>query len=203
MSTPTNPETYSTQYVSIVGASFFHSIARLSEALIRCADRKAIAYPHESAPRYYENAYCISIFVLAIASLESAIIRVRYSKDGLEFPSGNPFDWFTINYPHEKANVGELAFIRGSILHNHLYSIQQVWVDDKPTITNIQRRSSSGDGKFKRNVNPKTFKTKVLEINVIPSQIRFADVIRGLQAVAKLLLLLDKISERKLGFINT
>ena len=190
-------------HVSIIGASFFHGIAALCQFLLQCADRDSIARSDESMPRHYENAYCISICVLAIAAVESAETRIRFLEEGLEYSAPNgQFTWLCKEYPTKKIIADELAFVRGSILHNHLYKIEQGWVSDKRIISNIQKRAASGDGKFDKFVDPTTYKTKALDINVIPSQIRFLDVIHVLDAVSDLLSVLNDRSKEQLGFMS-
>ncbi len=193
----------SNDHISIVGAAFFHGIAVLCQSLMHCAVRGAVAKHEEPIPGHDENAYCISICVLAIATIESAETRARFLEEGLEFSAHKgQFSWLCKKFPAKKTIADELAFVRGSILHNHLYKIKQVWVDDKPTITYIQKRSASGDGKFEKFVDPETYKTKTLGINVIPSQIRFIDVIHVLNAVNCLLSVLNEHSKDQLGFVN-
>lgn len=62
------------EFVSIIGGSFFDPIATLLEKLEKHdkGDQPTIK------AGYYENAYAISIIILAVASLESYTMRVRY-----------------------------------------------------------------------------------------------------------------------------
>ena len=192
--------TDSSKYVSSISTSFFHSIARLCESLLHCIERNAVACFNEISPRHDENAYCISICILAVASVESAILRTCHIEEGPEFNSNKPFFWLAEKLPREKNKINELAFIRGSLLHNHLYEMEQVWKDDKPTIQNIQKRPASGDNKYDQNVNSCTHKTIQLGINAIPTQVRLADVILVLCAVTDLLFALEDRSKGKLAF---
>jgi hypothetical protein len=197
-------EATSSKHLSIVGASFFHSIARLCEALLRSLERGGVARFEEELPRADENAYSITVCALAIASLESAVYRTHYSKNNsLEFElRDGAFAWLGSEFKAKQNIVNELAFVRGSILHNHLYEIEQNWGDSKPTIINIKRRSASGDGKHQKYVDSTTHKTNQSQINVVPSLIRMSDAIKVLAAVADLLSELQKNKLGNISFMN-
>jgi hypothetical protein len=199
-----NEEATSSKHLSIVGTSFFHGIARLCEALLRSLEHGGVARFEEELPRADENAYSISICALAIASLESAIYRTHYSKNNsLEFElKDGAFAWLGSEFKNKHNIVNELAFVRGSILHNHLYEIEQNWVNSKPTIINIKRRSASGDGKHQKYVDSTTHKTNQSQINVVPSLIRMSDAIKVLAAVADLLSELHKSTLGNISFLN-
>jgi hypothetical protein len=197
-------ETTSSKQISIVGASFFHSIARLCEALLRCLQRDAVARFDQVMPRHDENAYSITICALAIASLESAVYRTHYSENNsLVFEiRGGPFAWLGSEFKAKENVLNELAFVRGSIVHNHLYEIEQSLVDGEQKIISIERRLASGDGKHQKYVNSTTHKTNQSQINVVPSLIRMSDAIKVLAAVADLLSELQKKAPGHISFMN-
>lgn len=191
------------KYISIVGASLLHGIARLAESLLRCLEREAISKFREASPRHDENAYSVSICVLIVASVESAVTRFRYLSEGLEFTPGSAFNWLGESFPEKKVVADELAFIRGSILHNHLYELEQAHDDGTFDLENIKKRHASGDGKYEKLADADTQRTRLLKINVIPSQVRMSDAIRVLNASLDLIGIMEEKSDGRLSFVDT
>ena len=192
------------QCISVVGTKFFHGIARLCEAVLCDLERDRVAKQIEESPRHDENAYCISICTLASASIESAVTRLLFLENRrIDFKKVEPFKWLGEIYPKKLFVADELAFIRGAILHNHLYQMEQNWSDETPSIKNIRKRPASGDGKYENNVDPISNKTKCLKINAVPSRIRFIDMIIFLNATSDLLNLMEKRSNNELGFSSS
>lgn len=190
------------ELVTIVGTAFFHSIARLCEALFRCFESGAVAHLGEPYPRHDENAYCVSIVVLSIAALESAVTRTRYLEEGIDFEVANWKTWLGNEYPAFEETVKELAFVRGSVSHAHLYSMLKISINEDVKVQVIRKRLASGDGKFENLVNTSTYKTNQLGINVIPDQIRVSDVTLILEKINDILLCLEQRTKGQLGFRN-
>ena len=192
------------QFISVIGTKFFHGIARLCEAIIRDLERGYISKQIDSSPKHDENAYCISVCTLASASIESAVMRLLFLENkSIHFKKVEPFKWLGEAFPQKLSVTDELAFIRGAILHNHLYQMERDWSDETPSLKNIQKRPASSDGKYEKNVCIITNKTKCLRINAVPSQIRFIDMIIFLSATSDLLNLMEKRSNNELGFSSS
>lgn len=179
------------EFVSIIGGSFFDPIATLLEKLEKHdkGDQPTIK------AGYYENAYAISIIILAVASLESYTMRVRYmnnatGKDLDSKPVPSYLNDLYLDFPY-LAEAKELFVIRDILMHNHLWEVS---IDRNPNgdmSLRSSNRRSSGDRKYAENVDASTGKTKRLGLNTNPANVGQKDARTVLQWVWKVLLFLE------------
>jgi len=86
----------------------------------------------------------------------------------------------------------ELVVLRDLIVHNHLWEID-ISSDNQfnRKIDNAHKNSFSGDKKYTNCVDLKTYKTKILQLNVIPTKISKSDVCEVLNTIIESLLFIE------------
>lgn len=177
------------EYVSVLALSYLHPISSLLEAL-ESLDLKG---PNEVQASSLENGYAVSIIILAVLLLESAILRTQYIRG--ERPSKKPVvDFVRSAYPVTGLadDLEELFVVRDVIAHNHLWETQFVWDEQAGMkLVSTKLREGSGDKKFNKVLNPKERKTRQLGVNLFPTRICRADAAIVLKKVMEFLLFLE------------
>ena len=76
------------------------------------------------------------------------------------------------------AGVDELLTARNSLAHSHIYETDR---DDGRNISKTDLRMARNDPRWKRCVDPATFRTKTRQLNVVPSEVDFSDALTALE----------------------
>ncbi|MCH2160098.1 MAG: hypothetical protein MK096_15115 [Oleiphilaceae bacterium] len=177
------------QVVSIIGSSYFQPIADLIEKLIQHDDGREA----DIMAGHYQNGYATSVCLLSVVLLESYVMRCRYIHKASEEELKTPVIKFIkskySDYPYEEETV-EVFVVRDLIAHNHLLETAYT-LTDKGMKKNGVIRFSSGDGKFKVSVDLRKEKTKVLQLNTVPTKIGLRDVEKILGTVWENLIYLE------------
>lgn len=166
--------------ISCIGISYVEPILHLYKELI------AHNYSGESKIKASsrESGYSISIIVLSVLLVESAMNRIKYlernKEENLKFFENK----FREKNPNLYKKLIEIYILRDLIVHNHIWRISYVY-DDNYDETKIyqklldgygSKRGNKGDRKYNLYVNKKTKKTKFLSLNVNPIKIDTKDV---------------------------
>jgi hypothetical protein len=176
--------------VTIIGDSYFEPICTLLERLEKFKEQT-----NDAQSGFFVNGFAASICLLAVACLESYVMRVRFiQKASQEDIDRTP----VVNYLHNlykhfpyKDELIEIYILRDIIIHNHLWELGFVWEEDGMLVTSARKRST-GDSKYLKNVDESARKTKVLGLTVNPIKVGNVEVNKVLQTMWKVLLFLEQ-----------
>ncbi len=175
--------------VTIIGASYFVPICTLLEKLEKFEEQKS-----DVQSGFYVNGFAASICLLAVACLESYVMRVRFvHKANQQDIDRTPVVSYLCKlYPHFPYNdqLIEIYILRDIIVHNHLWEFGFVWEEEGMSITSAMKRST-GDSKYRNNVDESSRKTKVLGLTVNPIKVGKREVEQVLQTMWRVLLFLE------------
>jgi hypothetical protein len=182
-----------TGFTSVIGLSFLEPILRLIEQL----DDLPAKPPGEVKTNYKENGYSCAIIVISVLLLESAINRAR-SISGTSFDRGiSSCDYLIelLNDSNQENIIEEIFSIRDAIVHNHLWNADVGWDSEGNLVfvTEPQLQEGFGNKRFQRVLQESSQRTKVLELNLLPSRIWRYDAYSVLEYVYKLLLKIENI----------
>lgn len=163
--------------ISCIGIHYIEPILRLYEELI------SFNYTGDSrikvSPR--ENGFSVSIIVLSVLTIESALNRIRYIKK--DSTQQNNLNFFKNKFNHLglKLNLynklAEIYVLRDIIAHNHIWKISYT-LNDRYDETKVYQKllKGYGDKKYNDHVNKKSKETKILKLNINPIKIGIKDV---------------------------
>jgi len=179
--------------VSIIGSAYFQPISDLLEKLFQ---RPAGQNLNPVQVGSMENGYSVSICVLAVLCLESYLMRVRYINR--KHPSSqkkNVLDFLEDLYPSFPSleALTETFVLRDLLAHNHLWVIEFLWDEESGMkLLGAMKDSVSGDRKYKEHVDIVNRKTKLLELNVLPTRVSRKDVGKVLRTIWDALIYIEK-----------
>ncbi len=176
--------------VTIIGSAYFEPICALLEKLEKFEEQQ-----NEAHSGFYVNGFSVSICLLAVACLESYVMRVRFvhkanQKDIDRTAVANYLPSLYQNFPYVN-ELMEIYILRDIIIHNHLWEMEFTWEDNGISVTTAKKRST-GDTKYSQSVDVNTRQTKVLGLTVNPIKVGKLEVTSVLQAVWKILLFLEQ-----------
>lgn len=133
--------------------------------------------------------------MLAVACLESYTMRVRYVKKATQDeidkePVAKYLPKIFPNFPYTSELI-EIYIVRDVVTHNHLWEIDFDWSNEGMNLVSSTNRSS-GDAKFKAQVDLIKRQTKKLALNINPIKIGKADAILVLQTMWRILAFIQK-----------
>lgn len=181
------------EYVSIIGFSYLYPISILLEALDSLDPRG----PNEVQASPPENGYSVSIIVLTVLLIESAIGRTQYvmgqtaEKHPLTFV-GKAFPTYGF-----EDRLKELFVVRDAIVHNHVW-VARFTLDEEDGMKLVEAnlRKNYGDGKFTSVMDKRSRTTRQLRINVFPTRICWRDAVVVLKNAIHFLLFLENLDPR-------
>lgn len=175
--------------VTIIGDSYFEPICTLLEKLERFEEHKS-----DVQSGFFVNGFAVSICLLAVACLESYVMRVRFvqkaSQEDIRTPVVNYLRSLYKHFPYNDELI-EIYILRDIIIHNHLWELGFVWEEEGMSITSATKRSA-GDIKYRNNVDESARKTRVLGLTVNPIKVGKKEVNQVLQTMWRILLFLEK-----------
>jgi len=176
--------------VTIIGDSYFEPICTLLEQLEKFEEQ-----PSDAQSGFFVNGFSSSICLLAVACLESYVMRVRFvQKASQEDIDRTPVVNYLRNlYKHFPYNdeLIEIYILRDIIIHNHLWELGFVWQEDGMSVTSAKKRST-GDSKYLNNVDESARKTKTLGLTVNPIKVGKGEVKKVLQTMWRILIFLEQ-----------
>src|SRR5690606_860418 len=136
-----------------------------------------------------------SIIILAVASLESYTMRVRYmnnatGKDLDSKPVPSYLNDLYRDFPY-LTEAKELFVIRDILMHNHLWEVSIDRNSNGDTSLRSANRRSAGDRKYAENVDAPTGKTIRLGLNTNPANVGPQDARTVLKWMWKVLLFIE------------
>lgn len=176
--------------VTIIGSNYFEPICVLLERLEKFEELQS-----DVQSGVYVNGFSVSICLLAVACLESFVMRVRYIRkaDQKDIDKTSVVKYLPKlyqNFPYVN-ELSEIYILRDCIIHNHLWEMEFSWESDEVSVTNVNKRSS-GDTKYSQSVDFHLRQTKILGLSVNPIKIGKLEVTTVLQTMWKILLFLEK-----------
>lgn len=176
--------------VTIIGDSYFEPICVLLEKLEKFREQQ-----NDAQSGFFVNGFAASICLLAVACLESYVMRVRFvqkasQKDIDRTPVVNYLPQLYQKFPYVE-ELKEIYILRDIIIHNHLWELGFTWEENGMSVTNAKKRSS-GDSKYLQNVDVSARKTKVLGLTVNPIKVGKFEVTKVLQTMWKILIFLEQ-----------
>jgi hypothetical protein len=183
--------------ITVTGSSYFQPILDLTERLIQRERRKVIA----GRIGYRENGYSLSIVLLLVVALESYVGRVRYLQGKLA--SGEKQTPQRISVPDYlmtlrksfrlQKSLTEVFVLRDTIAHGHIWELE---VSDHLTHGQVLHRANLlpgyGDYKYKIVLNPRTRRSSIGGLNLVPSAVGTQEVYKVLTLVWRTLEFLAK-----------
>lgn len=178
------------ELVTIIGDSYFEPICVLLEKLEKFKEQE-----NDAQSGFFVNGFAASICLLAVACLESYVMRVRFirkaSQQDIDRTSVvNYLPKLYQKFPYTE-ELKEIYILRDIIIHNHLWELGFVWSEDGMSVTTATKRST-GDPKYSDSVDVNTRKTKVLGLTVNPIKVGNSDVAGTLQTMWKILIFLEQ-----------
>lgn len=183
-------------YVPIIGHSYLQPIGDLWSHLL---DGKTIS-PNSVQTNSATNGYSVSLILLTIAYLESAISRTKYVMFDRGIASKSVckkscHDFFRMCFEnHELADkMEELYVVRDAITHAHVWdSSLKKGIGDMEFLKSPKLvKALSGDPKFDRCVDTTTRKTRILGLNVFPTRIWTSDAGKVFKVVYDILKVIE------------
>lgn len=176
--------------ISIIGDSYFEPICSLLEQL----DKFDESTSNEVQSGFFVNGFSASICLLAVACLESYTMRVRYIKKATQAeinkePVVQYLPKVFPGFPYTEELL-EMFIVRDVVIHNHLWEIGFDWSDNGMDLVSASSRST-GDGKYKAQVDLNSRMTKKLKLNINPIKIGKNDAMSVLQAMWSILVYLQ------------
>lgn len=180
------------EIISIIGSQYFTPIAEL-------VDRWVASCPTERrdsvGTQFYAGGYAVAVIVLLVAALESFVARDRHfsKKQPSERHVAVPEYMKEIYRYRGYKRLSELFVVRDSIIHSHVWLIK--YGSSKRSgrrFISATRKDWSGNSRLKQRLNPKTYRTKLLRFNAIPSRIDGTDVVKTFKVVFATLRFLER-----------
>ncbi len=168
--------------ISIIGDSYFEPICSLLEQL----DKFDESTSNEVQSGFFVNGFSASICLLAVACLESYTMRVRYLKKATQAeinkePVVQYLPKVFPEFPYIEELI-EIFIVRDVVIHNHLWEIGFDWSNNGMDLVSACSKST-GDGKYKAQVDLNSRKTKKLKLNINPIKIGKNDAMSVLQVM--------------------
>lgn len=178
----TNSETPE-EIISIIGSSYFTPITELVDHWVASC---SIMRRDSVGTQFYASGYAVAVIILLVAALESFVARDRHFSE--KQPSKGhvavPEYMKEIYRYREYKCLSELFVVRDSIIHGHVWLIKYALSKrGGRRFISATRKDWSGNDRLKQRLNPKTYRTKLLRFNAIPSRIDATDVVKAFKIV--------------------
>lgn len=190
------------EYITVIGSNFLGFVVwgLIDESL------KVYLNTDFSKKRFqtsiWEHSHAAAAIVLSVIGIEALRNRIYFLK-GIKVDRSVPNDLCEIlrdekvGFPADKLQdmLTEVFVTRDVIVHNHIYQVE-VFSDKKWAMLAHKQRLLKGYGfdlKYKRSVNSRTRKTKLLKLNVQPAKISFEDIFKVLVITDLLIAILQNM----------
>ena len=148
--------------------------------------------PNRMQSSIVEHTYSASIILLCTTAIESSIRRIQYfHKDDT---------WTALRYAESAfpdcpylQHLAEVFTVRDAIAHNHLWLTSVI--RSRPNSVRLNKTElvpGSGDKRFQSVLNKKTYKTKILKLNLRPTSLCRRDVSTVLAVTSNVLFYLER-----------
>jgi hypothetical protein len=179
------------EIISIIGSQYFTPIAELIDKWVT---RRPVRRDSVGAP-FFEGGYAVATIILLVAALESFVARDRF------FSRQQPLSRFVAVPEYMKEiyryrgykRLSDLFVVRDAIIHSHVW-VQKFTISGsgRRRLVSANRKSWSGNNRLEQRLNSKTYRTKLLRLNAIPSRMDRTDVVKTFEVVFAALRFLEK-----------
>jgi hypothetical protein len=180
------------EIISIIGSSYFKPIAELVDHWVASGPT---VRRDSVGTQFYADGYAVAVIVLLVAALESFVARDRHfsKKQPSERHVAVPEYMKEIYRYRGYKRLSELFVVRDSIIHSHVWLIKYALPKrGGRRFISAMRKDWSGNKRLKQRLNPKTYRTKLLRFNTIPSRIDGTDVVKAFKIVIAALCFLER-----------
>ncbi len=180
------------EIISIVGSSYFTLIAELIDRWVTHPTvRRDSVGPQFDAG----GGYAVAVILLLVAALESFVARDRHF--GKKQPSKRHIavpEYMKEIYRYRGyKRLSELFVVRDAIIHSHVWVIKYACPESGGRrFVSAYRKDWSGNNRLEHRLNSKTYRTKLLRFNAIPSRMDGTDVAKSFDVVFAALRFLEK-----------
>jgi hypothetical protein len=177
----TKSETHQ-EIISIIGSQYFTPIAELVDRWVACPTVRRDSV----GTQFYAGGYAVAVIVLLVAALESFVARDRHfsKKQPSERHVAVPEYMKEIYRYRGYKRLSELFVVRDSIIHSHVWIIRYALSKrGGRRFISATCKDWSGNNRLKQRLDPKTYRTKLLRFNAIPSRIDGTDVVKIFKVV--------------------
>jgi len=177
--------------ISIIGSQYFTPIADLVFQLTAC-----FTVRRDSVGTQFDaGGYAAAIILLLVGALESFVARDRHfnKKQPKQRHIAVPEYMKEIYRYRGYKRLSELFLVRDAIIHSHVWVIKCALPRrGGRRLLSASRKSWSGNDRLEQRLNPKTYRTKLLRFNAIPSCMDGTDVVKTFEVVFAALRFLEK-----------
>ena len=179
------------EIISIIGSQYFTPIAEIVDHWV--------AHPtirrDSVGTQFYAGGYAVAVILLLVAALESFIARDRHfsKKQPSKKHVAAPEYMKEIYRYRGYERLSELFVVRDAIIHSHVWVIKYALPKHGGRrFLSASRKSWSGNNRLEQRLNSKTYRTKLLRFNAIPSRMDGTDVVKTFDVVFAALRFLEK-----------
>ncbi len=181
--------------ITIIGSSYFQPISVLLASIGQVKSTNDVQVSS------HENGFSSSVCLLAVACLESYIMRVRYIKsdDDTKHASQYLQDIYS-DFPYGD-EIKEIYVLRDIITHNHLWDISYYINSDGKMEKSSIKKYNREDKKYLSCINREANTTKKLSLTVNSIKIGYPEVKSVLITMWKILLFLEN-QDKELCYVS-
>ena len=181
------------EYVSVIGFSYLYPISTLLEVLDSLPPRGQ----NEVQASSVENGYSVSVAVLTVLLIESAVGRTQCVME--RTAERHPLDFVRKAFPACRVIDGleELFVVRDVIVHNHMW-VAEIAFDEEHGMKLVEAklRENYGNPRFDRVADQQSRTTRQLGLNIFPTRIGRRDAAVVLGTAVEFLLFLERQDRR-------
>ena len=179
------------EIISIIGAQYFTPIAELVDHWVTHPTMRRDSV----GTQFYAGGYAVAVILLLVAALESFVARDRHfsKKQPSQKHVATPEYMKEIYRYRGYKRLSELFVVRDAIIHSHVWVIKYALPKrGGRRFLSASRKSWSGNNRLEQRLNSKTYRTKLLRFNAIPSRIDGTDVVKTFDVVFTALRFLEQ-----------
>ena len=179
------------EIISIIGSEYYSPIAELIDHWVAQPSLRRDTVGNQ----FDTGGYAVAVILLLVGALESFVARDRHfnKKQPLQKRIAVPEYMKEIFRYRGYKRLSELFLVRDAIIHSHVWVIRYALPRrGGRRFRSASRKSWSGNNRLEQRFNPKTYRTKLLRFNAIPSRMDGTDVVKAFNVVFAALRFLEK-----------
>ncbi len=179
------------EIISIIGSQYYTPIAELIDHWVA---RPSVRRDSVGS-QFYSGGYAVAVTVLLVAALESFVARDRHfsKRQPIKKHVAVPEYMKEIYRYRGYKRLSELFVVRDAIVHSHVWVIKYTFPRaGGRRFLSAERKDWSGNDRLEQRLNTKTYRTRLLRFNAIPSRMDGTDVVKAFDVVFDALRFLEK-----------
>lgn len=167
--------------ITVGATGYCQPIADLIHRLSKLAQQRVVA----GRSAYQERGYAASIVLLLVVMLESYVGRVSFLQTQLgargrpkptQMPVPKYLAYLRKSFRLERS-LTEVFVLRDAIAHGHVWRLYEANQGKRsPTLTRAVREPNYGNKAFEVSLNPRTRRSRVLSLNLMPAALSRREV---------------------------